>query len=105
MNKYTFEHIEIRKPTSFEKFTDALADADLCFDLREINFENNHSLPIKLFYFMGAGKPVIYSDLKGIRKHMGTLSFGSLADPQDAEAISEIIVNYIKIRSCITCMH
>lgn len=45
---------------------------------------------------MGAGKPVIYSDLKGIRKHMGTLSFGSLADPQDAEAISEIIVNYVK---------
>ncbi|MGG7440552.1 glycosyltransferase [Chryseobacterium arthrosphaerae] len=96
LNKYAFEHIEIRKPTSFEKFTEALADADLCFDLREINFENNHSLPIKLFYFMGAGKPVIYSDLKGIRKHMGTLSFGSLADPQDAEAISEIIVNYVK---------
>lgn len=96
LKKYSFDNIEIRKPTSFEQFTEAFADADLCFDLREINFENNHSLPIKLFYFMGAGKPVIYSDLKGIREHMGELSFGSLVDPHDAEAISDIIVNYIR---------
>jgi glycosyltransferase involved in cell wall biosynthesis len=45
---------------------------------------------------MGAGKPVIYSNLKGIRKHMGTLSFGNLVDPQDVEAISEIILNYVR---------
>lgn len=96
LQKYDFDDIEIRKPTNFETFTEAFAEADLCFDLREINFENNHSLPIKLFYFMGAGKPVIYSDLKGIRKHMGKLSFGSLVDPHDAEAISDIIINYIR---------
>lgn len=96
LQKYTFDDIEIRKPTNFETFTEAFAEADLCFDLREINFENNHSLPIKLFYFMGAGKPVIYSDLKGIRKHMGKLSFGSLVDPHDVEAISDIIINYIR---------
>lgn len=93
---YSFDDIEIRKPTRFETFTEAFEDADLCFDLREINFENNHSLPIKLFYFMGAGKPVIYSDLKGIREHMGELWFGSLVDPHDAEAISDIIINYIR---------
>lgn len=96
LKKYSFEDIEIRKPTSFEQFTEAFADADLCFDLREINFENNHSLPIKLFYFMGAGKPVIYSNLKGIRKHMGALSFGSLVEPHNAEAISDVIINYIR---------
>jgi len=96
LKKYSFDNIEIRKPAAFERFTEALADADLCFDLRKINFENNHSLPIKLFYFMGAGKPVIYSNLKGIRKHMGTLSFGSLIDPQNAEAISKIILNYVR---------
>lgn len=96
LKKYSFNNIEIRKPTAFERFTEAFADADLCFDLREINFENNHSLPIKLFYFMGAGKPVIYSNLKGIRKHMGTLSFGSLVDPQNAEAISEVILKYVR---------
>jgi len=96
LKKYSFDHIELRKPTTFEQFTEAFADADICFDLREINFENNHSLPIKLFYFMGAGKPVIYSNLKGIRKHMGSLSFGSLVDPQNADAISEVILNYIR---------
>lgn len=96
LQKYTFDDIEIRKPANFETFTEAFAEADLCFDLREINFENNHSLPIKLFYFMGAGKPVIYSDLKGIRKHMGELSFGSLVNPHDAEAISDIIIHYIR---------
>ena len=96
LKKYSFDKIEIRKPTAFEKFTGSFSDADICFDLRQINFENNHSLPIKLFYFMGAGKPVIYSNLKAIRKHMGTLSFGSLVDPKNAEAISEIILNYIR---------
>ncbi|MEJ5052182.1 glycosyltransferase [Chryseobacterium culicis] len=96
LKQYSFDHIEIRKPTAFERFTESLAEADICFDLREINFENNHSLPIKLFYFMGAGKPVIYSDLKGIRKHLGILSFGSLVDPHHAEFISEIIINYIR---------
>jgi len=95
LKKYTFDDIEIRKPTAFEQFTEELADADICFDLREINFENNHSLPIKLFYFMGAGKPVMYSNLKGIRKHMGELSFGSLVNPHDADGISDIIINYI----------
>lgn len=94
LENYSFTDIEIRKPTSFEKFTEVFADADLCFDLREINFENNHSLPIKLFYFMGAGKPVIYSNLKGIRKHMGSLSFGYLVNPQDADAVAELIINY-----------
>jgi glycosyltransferase involved in cell wall biosynthesis len=43
---------------------------------------------------MGAGKPIIYSDLKGIREHMGTLSFGRLVNPQDAEEVSELIINY-----------
>ncbi|WP_126652706.1 glycosyltransferase [Chryseobacterium aureum] len=96
LKKYSFEDIEIRKPAAFDRFTEAFAEADLCFDLREIHFENNHSLPIKLFYFMGAGKPVIYSNLKGIRKHMGKLSFGHLADPHHAEGISELIINYIR---------
>lgn len=96
LSEYNFEHIEIRKPTSFERFTETFADADLCFDLRELNFENNHSLPIKLFYYIGAGKPVIYSNLKGICEHMDVSGFGQLVDPQNAEIISDLIVNYIR---------
>lgn len=96
LSQYQFDNIEIRKPTSFEHFTATFADADLCFDLRQLNFENNHSLPIKLFYYIGAGKPVIYSNLKGIREHIDISSFGKLVDPRNAEIISDLIVNYIR---------
>ncbi|ROH98730.1 glycosyltransferase [Chryseobacterium sp. G0240] len=96
LSQYAFDTIEIVKPVPFEQFTEAFAKADICFDLREFNFENHHSLPIKLFYFMGAGKPVVYSSLKGIRKHMGNLSFGHLVDPGNAEQISEIIISYVQ---------
>ncbi|WBV59094.1 glycosyltransferase [Chryseobacterium camelliae] len=96
LSQYQFDNTEIRKPTSFEHFTEAFADADICFDLRELNFENNHSLPIKLFYYTGAGKPVIYSNLKGIREHMDVSKFGELVDPRNAEIISDLIVNYIR---------
>ena len=96
LKKYSFENIEIRKPSSFENFTKNIAEADVCFDLRELNFENHHSLPIKLFYYIGAGKPIIYSNLKGIRQHLDVSEFGFLVDPKDAEKISDIILDYIK---------
>ena len=96
LSQYAFEGIEIVKPVPFEHFTEMFAKADICFDLREFNFENHHSLPIKLFYFMGAGKPVIYSNLKGIREHMGSLTFGHLVDPGNAGQISDIIISYIE---------
>jgi glycosyltransferase involved in cell wall biosynthesis len=54
---------------------------------------------------MGAGKPMIYSDLKGIREHMGTLSFGRLVNPQDAEEVSELIINYAENPSYTVRMH
>jgi glycosyltransferase involved in cell wall biosynthesis len=92
----SLKNIEIRKPTSFENFTKAFADADLCFDLRNFNFENHHSLPIKLFYYMGAGKPIIYSALKGIKKHMDVSGFGYLVNPKDSGKIADRIEAYLK---------
>ncbi|MBO6186340.1 MAG: glycosyltransferase [Chryseobacterium sp.] len=94
--KSSVKNIEIRKPTSFEEFTKAFADADICFDLRAFNFENHHSLPIKLFYYMGAGKPIIYSYLKGIRKHMDVSEFGYLVNPKDFNKIAGYIEAYLK---------
>lgn len=95
LSTYSFENITVKKPTDFKNFTKTFAEADICFDLRAFNFENHHSLPIKLFYYMGAGKPIIYSNLKGISQHMDISSFGNLVDPEDAEFIADIIVNYI----------
>ncbi len=93
--KLSVKNVEIRKPTSFEDFTKAFSDADICFDLRGFNFENHHSLPIKLFYYMGAGKPIIYSNLKGIRKHMDISGFGFLVNPIDAGYIADCIEKYL----------
>ncbi|KFE98462.1 glycosyl transferase family 1 [Chryseobacterium formosense] len=96
LTKSSVRNIEIKQPTSFESFTKAFADADICFDLRNFNFENHHSLPIKLFYYMGAGKPIIYSNLKGIRKHMNVSGFGFLVDPKDSVKIVAHVENYLR---------
>jgi len=95
VKKYRFENIRIEKPASFETFTEAYADADICFDLRTLNYENHHCLPIKIFYYAASGKPVIYTDLKAIRQHVDISKFGFLVDPENSERISELILNYI----------
>ncbi len=96
VKKYHFENLRIEKPASFETFTEAYADADICFDLRTMNYENHHCLPIKIFYYAASGKPVIYTDLKATRQHVDVSKFGFLVDPENSEGISDIILNYIK---------
>lgn len=95
LQKSLADDIELRKPISFESFTMSFAEADICFDLREFNFENQHSLPIKLFYYMGVGKPVIYSSLKGIRNHIREVDFGFLVNPRNTEYIVNCIESYL----------
>ncbi len=93
------DRVDFGKPTSFENFTQSFSFADVCFDLRGFNFENHHSLPIKLFYYMGAGKPVVYSALKGIRKHIKPIDFGFLVNPNDTNSIVRHIEQYLNDRS------
>jgi len=95
LKKYNKENIKISKPISFEEFTKSYADADICFDLREINIENHHCLPIKIFYYAASGKPVIYTDLKATRQFVEVLKFGFLVDPQDSQQISNHIEKYL----------
>ncbi len=94
MKKYQFENIRIEKPASFETFTEGYADADICFDLRTMNYESHHCLPIKIFYYAASGKPVIYTDLKATRQHVDVSKFGFLVDPENSEEISDLILNY-----------
>lgn len=96
LSQYSWEHITIKKPVVFEQFTETYAEADICFDLREINLENHHCLPIKIFYYAASGKPVIYTDLKATRQHVEVSKFGHLVNPEDAEAIAKIIENYLQ---------
>ncbi len=95
IKKYQFENIKIEKPTSFQAFTEAYAEADICFDLRTLNYENHHCLPIKIFYYAASGKPVIYTNLKATRQHVDVSKFGFLVDPENPDEISECILKYV----------
>ncbi len=96
LSRYSWEHIIIKKPVAFEQFTETYSEADICFDLREMNLENHHCLPIKIFYYIASGKPVIYTDLKATRQHVDVSKFGYLVHPHDSNGIAEIIENYLK---------
>lgn len=93
--QHSFENITIKEPSNFEDFTKSFSEADICFDLRPDNYENNRCLPIKLFYYASAGKPVIYTDLKAIREHVDISKFGHLVNPADSSHIANLISEYI----------
>ncbi len=95
LKKYKWENIKILQPVSLESFTASLTDADVCFDLRPVTFENHHCLPIKIFYYAAAGKPVIYSDLKATRKGVSVSDFGYLVNPEDSAAIASHIETWL----------
>ena len=88
--------IEILGKQDFETFSDQLNDVDILFDLRKLDFENNHCLAIKVFYYAACGKPVVYSRLKAIKREIDVNKFGYFVDPKDSEMISDHIINYIE---------
>jgi len=79
----------------YPEFCNTIGDTHLFFDLRKIDVENTHCLPIKLFYYLACGRPVIYSNLKSIRKEIKNINFGHLCDPDDIHTIASNIVQYI----------
>jgi glycosyltransferase involved in cell wall biosynthesis len=88
-------HISIVDSLPFPEFCNTIGDTHLFFDLRKRDFENTHCLPIKLFYYLGCGRPVIYSDLKAIRKEVMNINFGYLCNPNDIDAVAGHIKDYI----------
>lgn len=79
----------------FLKFIELIADTDIFLDLRSADFENRHSLPIKLFYYAALGRPVIFSDLKAIKKEVKVDTFGFLVHPGSKEQIGKLILLYL----------
>ena len=57
--------------------------------------ENTRCLPIKLFYYLACGRPVVYSDLKAIRRQVEPFDFGCLVAPSDAEGICRFLLDCI----------
>jgi glycosyltransferase involved in cell wall biosynthesis len=78
-----------------KQFIELINDTDIFFDLRSNDFENNHCLPIKLFYYAALGRPVIFTNLKAIRKEVEIQKFGYLVKPDDTEQIVGIVSIYL----------
>lgn len=77
-----------------DKYIELISDTDLFFDLRDDDWENQRCLPIKLFYYTALGRPVIFSDLKAIRKEVNIDEFGFLVNPNDVSKCVELIERY-----------
>ena len=77
-------------------FCEEIGKHNLFFDLRANDFENTRCLPIKLFYYMACGRPVIYSNLKAIRRSVSEMEqMGYLVNPNDLDEVCEYISNYL----------
>jgi len=81
---------------NFIDFTGQINETDIFLDLRRGSFENDRSLPIKLFYYAALGRPVIFSDLKALRHDFDIQKFGFLTDPKNTEGILLLISEYLK---------
>jgi glycosyltransferase involved in cell wall biosynthesis len=79
----------------FHEFISLIKDTDIFMDLRKDDFENHRCLPIKLFYYAHMGRPVIFSDLKSVRREVEIERFGYAVKPEDTDNISRIILKYI----------
>ncbi|HLP05771.1 MAG TPA: glycosyltransferase [Paludibacter sp.] len=84
-------NIEIHNILPFEEFCQVVGDTDFFLDLRKKDFENTHCLPIKLFYYLACGRPVIYTDLNSIKKDIKEFNFGKLVNTKDVESIAGYI--------------
>lgn len=88
--------VEIISWQPFEVFCETVGQADLFFDLRDDDMENTRCLPIKLFYYMSAGRPVIYTALKAIPKGVPEIdSAGFLVPKGDAALAADVVLRYI----------
>jgi glycosyltransferase involved in cell wall biosynthesis len=87
--------VQLIEWTEYPLFSKNLADADICIDLRVRNFVFRNSLPIKVYEYMAAGKPVIFSDIKPLNELKKLGSFIHLVDPNDIASIVNVIEEYI----------
>ena len=80
----------------FGQFCESASRNDIFLDLRDADTENNRCLPIKLFYYMAMGRPVIYSNLAAIRTGCPEIDrFGHLVKPDDVDAVVDFMEEYV----------
>ncbi|NDP19854.1 MAG: glycosyltransferase family 4 protein [Paludibacter sp.] len=79
----------------FSDFCKTIGNTHIFLDLRKKDIENNYCLPIKLFYYLACGRPIIYSNLNSIKKTIPEMNVGFLCEPADIESISNSLIEYI----------
>lgn len=97
--------INILEYLPFEDFCHKLSDNDMFFDLRVNDRHNTRCLPIKIFYYMAVGKPVVYSNLRAIRNGIPEIDEVGILVGDDvletAKAVSELLAD--ESRYCNMC--
>jgi glycosyltransferase involved in cell wall biosynthesis len=88
--------VEIKGRESFTGFISEIKETDIFLDLRKSNFETQRSLPIKLFHYAATGRPVIFTDLRAIRRDITIEKFGYLVKPEETNTITEILCRYLQ---------
>ena len=88
-------HVIFEHKLPFLEYCKVIGNTHLFLDLRKIDLENKYCLPIKLFYYLACGRPIIYSNLNAIRKEIDNVNFGYLCDPTEIESIANQIIEYI----------
>jgi glycosyltransferase involved in cell wall biosynthesis len=87
--------LQIYDRQDLKTYLDIIKESDIFLDLRYNDFENRHCLPIKLFQYAASGRPVIFSDLKAIRKEVAIDKFGFLVNPSDIEGTALLVLDYL----------
>jgi len=87
----------IYEPQELQTYIKLINDSDIFIDFRSTDFENSHCLPIKLFYYLALERPVLFSNLKAIKKEVAIEQFGYLVNPTDTQKIVDLINAYIKV--------
>jgi glycosyltransferase involved in cell wall biosynthesis len=91
-------YLTIMGRQKFENYINQIKHTDIFLDLRSDDFENQHCLPIKLFYYAAIGRPVIFSNIKAIRKEVDIFKFGFLVKPTDIKKVVRLIEDYLENR-------
>lgn len=92
--EFVLDVISPERYMSLPDFCQYIGNADICVDLRDMDVENTRCLPIKIFYYMAAAKPVVYSRLNAIKEGIPEIEqFGVLA--QNSRQAAEAILAYI----------
>ncbi|MDO3695802.1 hypothetical protein QVZ41_13210 [Wenyingzhuangia sp. chi5] len=94
--KFSALKVEVNHMVPFESFSNAISGFDVALDLRDNDFENTRCLPIKLFHYNACGIPVVYSNLKAIKKGYVQADFCKLLFLDDIDEIGVYLQKFIE---------